>query len=43
MEDQGQAGYSEVEIMQLLKLPLIPPISFEFIGRCFISGLRDHL
>jgi hypothetical protein len=45
MEDQRQAGYSEEEIMDMLNLPLIPPkdISFEFIGRCYTCGLKDHL
>jgi hypothetical protein len=45
MEDQRQAGYTNEEIMQNLKIPFIPPksVSFQFIGRCYKCGLRDHL
>jgi hypothetical protein len=36
LEDLRQAGYPEVEIMDVLKIPVIPPkdLVFEFIGRC---------
>jgi hypothetical protein len=45
LEDQRQAGYNDEEIMHMLNLPFIPPkdISFEFIGRCYRCGLKDHL
>jgi hypothetical protein len=45
MEDQRQAGYTNEEIMDNLKIPFIPPksVSFQFIGRCYKCGLKDHL
>jgi hypothetical protein len=45
LEDQRQAGYSEADIMCSLNLPFIPPkdLVFEFIGRCYRCGLKDHL
>jgi hypothetical protein len=45
MENQRQAGYSNEEIMHSLNIPFIPPksVSFQFIGRCFKCGLKDHL
>jgi hypothetical protein len=45
LEDQRQAGYSEADIMYSLNLPFIPSkdLVFEFIGRCYRCGLKDHL
>jgi hypothetical protein len=45
LEDLRQANYSETEIMEMLKIPLIPPkdLVFQVIGCCYKCGLTDHL
>jgi hypothetical protein len=39
------AKYSEADIMEILKLPLIPPkdLVYQFIGSCYRCGLKDHI
>jgi hypothetical protein len=45
LEDLRLARYSEMDIMEILKLPFIPPkdLVYEFIGCCSRCSLSDHL
>lgn len=45
LEDLRDAQYSDMDIMQVLGLRVIPPkdLVFSYLGRCYLCGLENHL